>query len=213
MDVIKLWHEGTEVKWKQALAEYYQNPSVKANLELEKKMNNIKPEMVQEMDAEEFYDFLHDEFFIWKFTAKNRLETTRKKLERYKSEGLQGLRKIQIGIFKLFEVDPEDTEILLCKTQQIHGLGTAGASGLLSILFPRYYGTVDQFLVRSLCRIEDLPEQLLLKRMNPDGLTKKDGVVLENILRKKSMELNECFKKNEWTPRKIDMVLWAYDRG
>ncbi len=38
-------------------------------------------------------------------------------------------------------------------TTEIHELGIASASGLLSILFPEYFGTVDQFAVEQLREI------------------------------------------------------------
>ena len=212
MELIDLWHIGDEADWQRALDGYFENPSVRRNLVLEERINNINPSAIQQMDVQEFYNFLYDEYFVWKYTAKNRLATTRSKLEKHKDDNLQGLKKIQAGIFNLFAVDPEDTEILLCKTQQIHGLGTAGASGLLSILFPQYYGTLDQFLVYSLSRIRDIPEQFELERMKPESLSIKDGVILENILRAKSAELNDRFRTTVWTPRKVDMILWASDR-
>jgi hypothetical protein len=42
---------------------------------------------------------------------------------------------------------------------RIRGLGIAGASGLLSVLFPEYFGTVDQFVVMSLLCINGLKER------------------------------------------------------
>lgn len=210
MDIIKLWNEGSASDWDEALAAYYETPSVKRNLELEKSMDSIDSEKIREMSVQDFYRFLYDEYFVWKFTAKNILAFSRKKLERYETEGMPQLEKIQKGIFRAFDEDPEDTEELLCKASRINGLGTAGASGLLAVLFPEYYGTVDQFLVYSLCKLENLPEHAMLERIKPKDLSIKDGIVLENILRKKAKELNEKFATQEWTPKKVDMILWTY---
>ena len=91
----------------------------------------------------------------------------------------------------------------------IRGLGTAGASGLLSILFPQHFGTVDQFAVKALCQIEDLPEIETIRSMNPEGLTIRDGVLLIKILRVKAADNNRLFGGDFWTPRRIDMVLWT----
>ena len=209
MDINELWHSGCEQYWEDALSEYDKIDSAKRNFELEKRMSSIDPASVKEMNGQQFYCFLYDEYFVWKYTAKNRLATTRKHLQKHEYN-LAGLEKIHADIFNLFELDPEDTKKLLCKTQQIHGLGTAGASGLLSILFPEYYGTVDQFVVKSLCKIEDLPEKTKIENMNSKSLTMKDGVIIESIFRLKSAELNDKFNKKEWIPRKIDMILWAF---
>ena len=54
-------------------------------------------------------------------------------------------------------------------TIQIHGLGTAGVSGLLAVLFPEHYGTIDQFVVYALRKLE-LPEQSVLEKMNPEKM-------------------------------------------
>ncbi len=209
MDIEKLWNEGNKDEWNSALEAYYRNLSVAKNNELEKKMDNLSFETIQKMSVQEFYDFLYNEYFVWKYTASNRLATTRGQLKKHMDNGLIDLEKIQKGIFKGYMCDPEDTDYLLYKTQQIHGLGTAGASGLLSVLFPKYYGTLDQFLVYSLLRIKNLPEYSDLEKMNPNGLTIKDGVLLEDILRRKSRELNERLEPDTWTPRRIDMVLWS----
>ena len=95
---------------------------------------------------------------------------------------------------------------------EIYGLGTAGASGLLAILFPEYFGTVDQFVVRRLQEIHHPLYADALNRMNPEGLKIKDGIILVNIMKEKAAELNARYDTDFWTPRKIDMILWAYGR-
>lgn len=212
MDINRLWHEGNESDWKAELDRYYDSPFVRANIELEKRMEKLVFADIERMSVNEFYIFLRDEYFVWKFTAKNRLATTRKALTKYETEGMNTLAKIQRKILFAFENDPNDSKELLEITKSIHGLGTAGASGLLSILFPEHYGTVDQFLVLALLNVDNLTEHKILERMNPQNLTVNDGVVLENILRNKAIELNQRFESSIWTPRKMDMVLWTIGR-
>ena len=89
------------------------------------------------------------------------------------------------------------------------GLGPAGASGLLALLFPARFGTVDQFVVGALRRVRCLPERDQLERMKPESLTIAHGVVLIEIMRRKAVSLNELFNTSGWTPRKIDKILWA----
>ena len=93
------------------------------------------------------------------------------------------------------------------------GLGPAGASGLLAVLFPAKFGTVDQFVVHALRKVRRLPERDALKRMNAESLTVSDGVVLIEIMRRKAISLNELLKTSGWTPRKVDKVLWASERA
>ena len=94
----------------------------------------------------------------------------------------------------------------------IHGLGTAGASGLIALMYPQKFGTVDQFAVKALWQVEGLPEAEALVRMNPDSLTISDGVLIIGVLRRKAGDLNRTFKSAIWTPRKLDMVLWTFGR-
>jgi hypothetical protein len=49
--------------------------------------------------------------------------------------------------------------------------------------------------------------------MNPDNLKVSDGVVLINIMKNKSNELNKIFECNDWNPRSIDKILWATRDG
>lgn len=101
---------------------------------------------------------------------------------------------------------------VLKSQKEIEGLGTAGASGLLSILFPEHFSTVDQFVVKRLCEIDGIMYKERLTAMNPESLKAKDGVILIQIMKNKATQLNEKFNTDFWTPRKIDMVLWAYGR-
>lgn len=212
MKINELWNNGSELDWKEALSKYYESPFVKKNIKLERRMEKLSPSDVQDMSTKEFYRFLYDEYFVWKYTAPNRLATTRKSLQKYELEDLKPLGIIKKSIMTAYKNDPADTKILLDAATSIYGLGTAGASGLLSILFPQYYGTVDQFLVYALLKVTNLPEHSRLQSINPLNIKIKDGIILENILREKAEELNQKFGSQDWTPRKIDMVLWATDR-
>jgi hypothetical protein len=204
-----LWHMGSKTDWENALKDYWGAVS-SANMKLEQDFERLDPEQVRGMNPEQFYSFLHDEYFVWKYTAKNRLTTTRRSLKKYMDRDRVG----ELGFVhqQLFSFDHNDIERGLSLATQIHGLGTAGASGLLSVLFPSDFGTVDQFVVKALCEIEGLKEHAPLSNMSPLSLTPRDGVIIISILRRKASELNLSFETNIWTPRKIDMVLWAVGR-
>ena len=203
----QLWYDGDEPEWENALAHYH---TLYKDVSLETFMEKLRPEVVEQMSASEFYQFLHDKYFVWKYTAKNRLATTRSHLRKYlDGDQLHRLEQIHNQIFSM---DRSKATDMLTVVSQIKGLGIAGASGLLSILFPEQYGTVDQFVVLALLTIDELPEHDRLGKMKPEFLSLKDGVLLEEIMRQKALELNQKFQTNRWTPRKIDMVLWAYGR-
>lgn len=84
---------------------------------------------------------------------------------------------------------------------------------MLAVLFPELFGTVDQFLVKALRQIPNLPQKAIIDAMNPESLKHDEGVLLVQIMRLKAAELNRLFSTTQWTPRKIDMVLWTYGHG
>lgn len=123
---------------------------------------------------------------------------------------MKELHQIQLN---LFFFDHSDIYRGLEIAQCIRGLGIPGASGLLSILFPKDFGTVDQFVVKSLQSIPGLPEQDRISKINPDFIKLDDGLELISLLRNEANQLNKAFKTNTWTPRSIDKVLWSYRRN
>jgi hypothetical protein len=167
--------------------------------------------MLRDLDEQGWYDFLRDKYFRWKYTAPNRYATTTRSLKQYVDEGnLQELYRIKES---LLTFDHRDIEQGLTIANKIRGLGTAGASGLLSLMYPQTFATVDQFAVKALCQIDNLPQASVLKRIKPMGLTIKDGVLLIQIMEDKAAENNQTFQSNAWTPRKVDKILWTYGRG
>ncbi|MBR5479797.1 MAG: hypothetical protein IKU84_06425 [Clostridia bacterium] len=204
-----LWDNGTEQQWQNALNTYYYMLRPEQR-EIEAYIDNVNEEEIKKLDEYEFYDFLYHKYFVWKYTAKNRLATTRKNLEKYISNGeVSVLKNIQTRIFSM----PKDNIGKCIETAcEIRGLGTAGASGLLAILFPNQFGTVDQFVAKRLQEINHPIHKDTLNNMNPEGLKVKDAVVLIQIMREKAMELNKKFQTDFWTPRKIDMILWSFGR-
>lgn len=202
-----LWSRGTSEAWKAALSHY---DDLYRNSEIERYMADLDASVVARMSAPEFYSFLHDKYFVWKYTAANRLASTRKQLEKYLISGaMDDLARIHDG---LFNGDRRDAAAMLSTALQIKGLGPAGASGLLAVLFPSDFGTVDQFVVKALLRIDGLPEHDRIRQMKPETLSLKDAILLEQLMRDKAQELNKRFGGSDWSPRKIDMVLWSFGR-
>lgn len=208
-ELTSLWYSYDQNKWDSALDNYWN--FVKAiNLNLEMKMEELDWKLIKLYDVDSFFNFLYDEYFVWKYTAPNRLATTRNQLQRYKTE--QRMSELNNIKEQLFSFDQNDIEEGLRIVQQIKGLGVAGAAGLLSLLFPWNYGTVDQFAVKALLSIDKIAEINLLIGMKPDSLRTRDGVILIKIMKKTSKNLNEYNKTDYWTPRKIDKVLWTFGR-
>ena len=86
-------------------------------------------------------------------------------------------------------------------------MGVSGASGLLALLYPKKFGTVDQFVISALKELGKFPE---LTYIDPKCFSVELAVFIIRILQDKAQELNRKFKTDLWTPRTIDMILWAY---
>ncbi|PIU30460.1 hypothetical protein COT07_00650 [Candidatus Woesearchaeota archaeon CG07_land_8_20_14_0_80_44_23] len=203
MHINEFWYSTNQKDWLNALDNYWASIG-ENNIQLEQEMDNLEPNNVQNMNQQEWYNFLLNKYFRWKYQP-NRYATTTKYFKKYQEENrLNELYDIKNQIFAF---DKEN--IMLGLKIKIEGMGVPGRSGLLSLLFPNYFGTVDQFVVKALRNIEDLPEKEQLLRMKPEKLEIDDGVILIKIMRQKSIELNNMFGTNFWTPRKIDMILWS----
>ncbi len=210
METSKLWDSSKESDWQNHLDRYW--TFVKSShLVIEKEFDSFDINVVHDFNKQEWYEFLKNKYFYWKFTAPNRYATTTKQLKKYlgPDDNLDNLYEIKQ---RLLQFNKEDIKAGLKIAQQIRGLGTAGASGLLAVLFPRHFATVDQFVVKALSDVKHLSEIKMITNMKPEQLKIKDGVILTSIMRKKAIELNQQFSTNYWTPRKVDMVLWVSSR-
>lgn len=202
-----LWYSDDEPRWKDALSLYWMRVQP-GNFALEQQMDTLEIGEIEALDEQGWFEYLHDEYFVWKYTAKNRLSTTRKHLEEYVLEsGLTNLFRIKE---QLLSLDHRDIGGSLETASSIPGLGYSGASGLLSLLYPKWYGTIDQFVVKDFREIPDLPATEKLKKVNENNITLRGGILLVEIMRRKAKENNQRFNTNFWTPRKIDQVLWGY---
>jgi hypothetical protein len=205
----EMWNTNDPGLWENALNRYW--TFVKAsNLELEKEMDRLDAETVKAMNPKAWFEFLLEKYFRWKYTAPNRYGSTTKTLRTYAANNeLAVLHAIKE---RLFAADKDNIERCLAIASSIRGLGTAGASGLLAVLFPAQFGTVDQFAVKALAKIPELPERDLIAAMNPESLKPNEGTILIRIMRRKAVELNRVSSLVKWTPRKVDMVLWTCAR-
>lgn len=207
--IADLWRSSETAEWERAIQRYWHFVQPR-NIELERSLDALDLERLRGLSTRGWYDFLHDEYFRWKYTAPNRYATTTIQLKKYLDNGeleeLDSLRR------QLLNLDCNDVRRGLITAKKIRGLGTAGASGLLSLMYPKHFATVDQFVVKALRLIAGLPEATALSKMHPKNLSISDGVLLIGILTRKARENNQALGTSAWTPRKIDMVLWTYGR-
>jgi hypothetical protein len=212
----ELWASRNEKEWSDALARYWKMRTVLKKLELEKYMDKLDPQAIKRLEGSEWYAFL-EKYFCWKFDG-NYLSL---RLNNLKSNSPEQLFRVRESLFALTEIDLANIRKPLntVKSPQIKGLGYAGASGLLAVLFPKSFGTADKFVVRALCKIVSLPERsevLVMAQTDAKGkdvpLNEKNAALLIDIMRRKATDLNALFGPDKWTPRMIDMILWASPR-
>lgn len=210
LTIAELWRSPDASVWAAALERYWQFVQP-ANLSLEQALDRLDLDRIRRLDARGWYDFLRDEYFRWKYTAPNRYATTTRSLAEHAadSSGLEVLDSIRI---RLLAIDPADIRTGLSVAREIKGLGAAGASGLLALMYPATFATVDQFVVKALREVGSLPEADTLARMRPEALSTRDGVTLIGIMARKAAENNLQFGTDSWTPRRIDQVLWTFGR-
>lgn len=155
--ISELWESSEKKKWRDALSSYWENPSVRKNLEVEEFMDKLHTEGIRRSDSKGWRAFLVV-YFHWKFTGTY-LGTRLADLESNQPERLFSVKKL------LFESDPKNIQKALERARYIRGLGPAGASGLLAVLFPKWFGTVDRFVVNALLEVTTLPERYKLLKM------------------------------------------------
>lgn len=204
MKINEIWNSKEISVWKDALAEATEETGRDDSIET--KMSKLNVEYIQHLPVEDFYSFLHDDYFLWKYTAKNRLASTRKQLKKHEKD-MDELREIQNG---LFSFDLSKIRLGLQAAGEIYGLGVAGASGLLALLFPSYFGTVDEMVIRALLTCDEYRDDTTIKAINPQAIKRKDAVYLIEQFKKKAHELNALSNEYCWRPRDIDVILWHF---
>ena len=213
----ELWNSNEGKSWQTVLDLYWQMPTVRMNLEIERFMDGADFDHVKGLAPREWYEFL-EKYFRWKFTG-NYLDDRLANLAQNSLDQLALVKRdLAVVARDDFELADAGKCLNLVKSPRIRGLGYPGASGLLAILFKKVYGTVDRMIVDSLCDVETLPERERMEKIRARLKDKKDwelrdAVIIIEIMRRKAAQLNDCFDTDCWTPRKIDMVLWTFRNG
>ncbi len=146
INIADLWESCDPRAWAEALNRYW-NYVRSANRALYRELDDLDLESLKRLDQRGWYDFLLQKYFRRKYTAANRYATSTRWLRQYaendRLDQLDGIRK------QLLSLNTYDVELGLKVAIQIKGLGSAGASGLLALMYPHAFGTVDQFVVKA----------------------------------------------------------------
>lgn len=207
-----LWDAGSQQEWENARNHYCVIPSVRKNCELERRLSCNK--YVVDSIEEDLFAFLLNEYCAWKYTDC-RWKTTAIKNLKGMSDEKRAIAKLKIlsYIHKIKDLTCErkilnDTIIKegIALNSYLDGIGIAGISGLLALSFPNYFGVIDQFV------LEAFSELNLSDKKRIEAVTVKDAIAIEKELHEKAIAINDKFNTQEWTPRMVEMALWAFGR-
>jgi hypothetical protein len=208
LSIIDLWNCKDPREWDYCESELYDAAVKPENRDVERELE--RPglrERIAQMSTDGFYAFLHDEYFQWKFTSKPQLIGNRRALAKHVAEGtMDRVERVRQGLVDRGTDSKGATiKLMMGKYGGIHGLAVAGASGLLALVYPEEFGTVDVMVTRALQRL-GLPNVLTV---DPKNISIADAETMIEIMRLKAIDLNRIFGTNRWTPRLVDRVLWV----
>jgi hypothetical protein len=211
LSMVELWNSKDPSEWDYCEGELYDAAVKPENRSVERELE--RPglrERIARMDAAQFYAFLRDEYFKWKFTAEPERSQSPRYLARHVTDGtMDRVERARRNLISRGEVSKGGSIwMLMGRNEGIHGLAVAGASGLLALVYPEEFGTVDVMVTRALQKV-GLREVM---KINPEKIEVEDAVTMIEIMRIKALELNRMFGANKWTPRLIDRVLWVAGR-
>jgi hypothetical protein len=156
LSMVELWRSQDPREWDYCESELYDAYVQPANRMIERELE--KPglrERIARMDAAQFYAFLRDEYFLWKFTSGPERTGNLKWLARHVSDGtMDRLERARRNLVNRGDFS-KDASILMLMGRHggVHGLAVAGASGLLALVYPEEYGTVDVKVTEALQQV------------------------------------------------------------
>ncbi len=209
--MIELWNCKDPKEWDYCESELYDAAVKSENRNVERELE--KPglrERIARMTTAQFYDFLRDEYYKWKFTSKPLLIGNTNALSKHVKDGtMERVERVRQRLINRGD-DTKGASIRMIMAEHggIHGLAVAGASGLLALVYPEEFGTVDRKVTEALQQI-GLPEVM---KANPKKISIEEAETMIEVMRVKALELNRMFRTNKWRPRLIDRVLWVAGR-
>jgi hypothetical protein len=133
------------------------------------------------MSTGEYYTFLRDEYFQWKFTSKPQLIGNRRTLAKHVAEGtMDRVERVRQGLVNRgIDSTGASIKMMMGKYGGIRGLAVAGASGLLALVYPEELGTVDVMVTKAL-QLLGLAEVM---RVNPKNISIPEAETMIEIMR------------------------------
>lgn len=210
----ELWNSSEIEVWHEGLNSYWNIASVQCNLAIEIELDELYKSRgsVLLWDADLWYEFFLDKYLPWKLSSQPTYSHFRENFVRLYDENRERLREVMDRLSRLNRRNPEECIELLIGLDYI---GIPMATGLLALLFPEDFGTLDRIILRNLKSIPDISSLFGLQNIDEQFLSRKTRRAVNlasnfiHLFRRKAEELNTLFETDAWTPRKIDMALWS----
>ena len=211
LSLTELWACHDQSEWDYCAGALYESAVRPERLELYRDLETPGlSQRIARMTTEEFYTFLYDDFFRWKFTVGPQLAGNRRMLATHLQDG--SLDRIERVRGRLVDRGGDgkgsSIKMIMGRNGGIHGLGVPGACGLLALVHPQEFGTVDVMVTRAMQLLGIVEADLV----DPENISVGDAVRLIEIMCMKAHDLNSIFGTDKWTPRRIDRVLWVAGR-
>jgi len=211
LEINDLWDSCDEREWLAALGGSWPTLGGRNDPELAKSVQTVDLESVRSLGIQGWYEFL-SRYFQLQFAGKH----LQQKLRELDSSSFEHLFSVKCSLVAMNESDLADTRkcLNLVRSPRIRGLDYPGASGLLALLFQEWFGAANACVLRSLCKIDSLPEKPKMREVRRWVKTKhdwreSDTTIVIDTLRRKAAQLNAKFGTSKWTPNSISIILSA----
>ncbi len=217
-----LWESQEPGMWDRCLKAYWDVRSVRNNLAIEQEMDVVAKyrQTLFDADAPAWYRFLYDKYRPWKLKSQAMYFTDIQDKFQNRYDDAQGELDAVKG--KLLRADKTDITRCLQIVTLIEGFRIPTGSGLLAVLFPESFGTVDKLILRAFLAIPSVNSQYRLdawihnddeyfsKGSKSDSRRYELASILIGLFMEKATENNKrLFGTSLWTPRKVEMALWT----
>jgi len=220
-----LWRSNEVSAWQDALAKYWNHGPVRRNIDVERHMDRLTAEDRGAILASggALVDFLDHWYYSWKFFAIAPYDIP-KHQAKVRIEYATNSDKYNAIARRLGALNADDVDQCLryVASRSIPGLQLSAGSGLLAVLYPTWFGTVDQHTLRALQTLDD-ERAAWLRRHIPDPKTffpannndrgRHAAKLMTQLYREKSQELARLDGETGWTPRRVEMVCYTLRPG
>ncbi|MBX9791902.1 MAG: hypothetical protein K2Y37_23510 [Pirellulales bacterium] len=175
----ELWRSRRQQDWDQALRAYWDTVPARS-MEIERAMDNLSLSRISQMDESDWFLFLRDEYFYWKFMVRKRNTNY---LEKQSRAELFEIKRELLDM-RFSDDDRDGIRRAIRAADKVAGLDVKSATGLLAVMYPKWFGTVDRHVIDCLQTISELPEFDAIQEMSArKNVTVDDATLLVLVMR------------------------------